>query len=213
MRSLGILLFLALSACGMSPRVQNIDVGTKNPELTPYVEKFYANAKRFGIDTARFDATALGYDFNQDKFASNSTTLGICSTNGFQSRIYINPTFWNNRFSEIDKQTLMDHELSHCLMFRGHVSQKMTVTVTPKGPNSIPEEREYPYSLMHPYHVASHFFDTNLFLSLYESHYLAELFDYQGKPTMNVTVQFSAVDFKMDINGCESHDHEKEKSP
>lgn len=226
MKYIFLFLGLFLVACA-PPKISTlgVDASVQNPVFQPYVDYFYQAAQIQNFNKSQFAQIKLGYDFNSGKFFDNNEkTIGICVVDGQNGVIAINPRYWNSpSFSEMDKKTLFLHELSHCLLYRGHTQDLADVsngrykeTYRNEKGEDVTSPINFPNSLMYPYHVYSYFGNSFMrqdFVNDYlPNHYLPELFSLVGKPTFNPSA--STFDekyerimvFKINADGCDHHE-------
>ncbi len=142
MRVLFCALSLFAAACGKPP------VMRVNPELQPYVDTFLAHAIEQGHPVY---VETLAADFAE----IDDETLGTCGIEDGVPTIEINQEDWPN-MNDTARETLMYHELGHCLLGRNHNDAKRGDT---------------PVSIM-----ASHAFAYKLY-EAYKADYLYELFN------------------------------------
>jgi hypothetical protein len=106
MRGFTLLLLIGMG-CGHAP-----DPLIRDPELTPYQERFLGLAREYSLDVDR----VLGLEFGDVpvKYA------GLCRTSTkTHRRIIISKAYWVN-LDDDGKELLMFHELGHCLLDRAH---------------------------------------------------------------------------------------------
>jgi hypothetical protein len=134
----------AMSACGRAPTLE-IDA-----ELLPYVIEFEQHGGEVGAPVKVQDLIA-GFG-NLDNPRSN----GVCELQqGETPKIIISRTKWD-RMTEEKRESLMFHELGHCILGRKHDS-----STTQDG---------IPASLMNPYSLDSWTY------AEYRAYYINELF-------------------------------------
>lgn len=174
------ILSLGLVGCGIESK-NLMNITPTNSELKPYLDDFIAMAKINGYDTSRFNYIELGMTFG----SLEGTTIGLCRTNYSQGQVTIDKDFWNNSF-EVDKRALVFHELGHCLLFKGHESEKTLITLTDSS--GISFTRSLPSSIMNPTLISLHYPTSSIsYLSevLMPNHYIPNLFKTAGVPIGN----------------------------
>ena len=115
-----------------------------------YVKIFEEESIRFGNPTLIRDLTI--------KTVSNlgkGTICGVCIPLTIHPRILISHKFWKN-YSDPEREQLMLHEISHCVLKRKH--------------NSKLDEYGFPVSIMYPNMLSIRLYTSN------RSYYLKELF-------------------------------------
>lgn len=214
MRLLILSLSLMLTGCGIFPQVENIEVGAKNPELTPYFNEYRSTALAHGITAYQIDHISLGYDFNEDFFKDQPNVLGVCHTNGQQSQVYLNPLYWN-AYGEVDRKILFFHELSHCLIGRDHLSTFYTTPYYNNDESATSSVHSIPVSIMNVYHISEYMSASDMNV-LFDSHYIPELFNLVGVPKIFEVEQPPApkiMEFSTSEDGCDGHFLHPEVSP
>ncbi len=140
----GFFAAIALSACGRAPQLE-ID-----PELVPYVSSFEQVSVEQGAPVKIQDLIA---GFGE---LDNPRSNGVCELqNGEAPKIIIARVKWD-RMSAEKRESLMFHELGHCILGRKHEP-----ATTPDG---------IPASIMNPYSLDSFTYSLN------RVYYIAELF-------------------------------------
>lgn len=171
------ILSLFLVGCGIdSPN--RMSITPTNEELKPYLDDFIAMAKINEYDTSRFNYIELGMTFGQ----LEGTTIGLCRTNYSQSQVTIDRDFWNNSF-EVDKRALIFHELGHCLLFKGHEGEKISINLI--NPDGTPITQMRPSSIMNPILISLLYPNISIpYLSqvLMPDYYIPQLFKTAGVP-------------------------------
>lgn len=205
MKYLYLLFSIFLIGCSNNQGSDSLNEAlVKEPLLQPYVDSFYAMAKINHINTDFFNSIRLSYEINKANFPEENKIIGICYIDGQRSKIVINPFFWNNtNFDELDKRSLMFHELSHCLLFRNHVNGFTLIQY------SSGYTRNIPISIMNQYHIGAFFSkslpeERNFFKALLETTYLVELFDLSNKPKLfdNINVPMTSTFYMMADSTC-----------
>jgi len=227
MKFLSFLSIFFLVGCSL-PKISKLDSSVKDQTFKPYIDKFYQNSILYNSNPSYFAKIDLGYTFNDGSyFDNNESTLGICRVDEQRGVIAINPRYWNSpNFSEVDKQVLFDHELSHCLLYRDHLSVQsdllnglLKTIVWNQDGTSTTEPILFPESLMNPYHVYDYYKSgpCNSFFclkrefvnNLLPNHYYPELYNTVGKPTISFNSskfddKFEKIySFKITKEGCE----------
>lgn len=137
----------------------------------PYVDQFNSYAKINKIDPSTYSSIKLSMKLQP----LMQGVIGQCSTNYKNSTIIINSNYWA-KFNELDKKTVLFHELSHCLLFLNHNSQIMNISVTQNDGSSV--LKDVPSSIMNPFHVLE-WYNSNE-LSFYENtmipYYMSKVF-------------------------------------
>jgi hypothetical protein len=135
---------LALSACGRKPVLEVA------PELQPYVTEFEAISVEAGSAVKIQDLVATFGTLD------NPRSNGVCELQtGEPPKITIARNKWD-RMSIEKRESLMFHELGHCILGRRH-----DPATTQDG---------IPASIMNPYSLDSYIYSEN------RTYYLAELF-------------------------------------
>lgn len=192
-----IALSLSLSACGLSPLEEPLSgENFIHPDLQPYYDAYQASAKISNkvLPVPKY----LSLDFNTE--LNTSGAVGLCrlsvSTSGaFAGRVTILKSYWD-RVSEVNKRILIFHELTHCILKRGHSTGTLT----------LDNGREVPQSIMNPYTIGSYFYgmiDTLLEMMPY---YEDELFN----PAASRSLENIQARSKMDVTDPstnETHTH------
>lgn len=116
-----------------------ISANTIDPALRPYYDSFLKEAairNRKIIPLVKVDIV-----FHVDKDHFN---LGRCRNQlGAKPKIRINKPKWHLKNLE-EREQIMYHELSHCLLFRGHTDSKNTImTRNPVNSHLYLENREF----------------------------------------------------------------------
>ncbi len=135
---------LVMYSCGKAP-VYEVD-----PELLPYVNQFQGTAAQYGHSGTISELVA--------KFGpmSNPRERAFCDlVDGEPPTVMVNAETWET-LDEASRESLMFHELGHCILKRVHMSERNSMGT--------------PVSVMNPYAIDS---------ETYEKHhdeYVAELF-------------------------------------
>lgn len=201
-----VTLYLFLSSVGCAEgHTESISIQSNNsftdPILVPYKDKFIKTAKEsYGIV---LDDTNLSMKFGA---VDSDQTIAVCElyytqeyqeSNITRREIVVNEAFWGN--DEALKDNFMTHELGHCLLFRGHVTEKIMIDST-----------EAPSSIMHPNPITMM---TGLGPEFYYNHinyYLNELFEVQYYGSIFAASPSMALKttYKINTTGC---DHKTEE--
>jgi hypothetical protein len=101
-------LSVVTSACGREPK---IEIG---PEFQPYVTRFQEKGEEVGKPVQIVD---LIVKFGQ----TDPKQDGVCETSDHTSpTILVNERAWND-MDDLGRESLMFHELGHCVLNRSHV--------------------------------------------------------------------------------------------
>lgn len=127
MRILSIIPLLTLSCCGRAettvpkdPPKFHESTFNVTADLLPYVDSFLREWRARKGNVVITDLIADFDDIEQDP-SSKKTILGICTTGRLMSpTVTIDPTHWK-RLSALKRESLMYHELGHCVLGRPHV--------------------------------------------------------------------------------------------
>jgi hypothetical protein len=110
LRSLYLIIFFLVLGCGH--QISYVD-----PELKPYVESFEKEALRFGLEIHVSGLViTMGEHDKMLELTGGKTYAGFCMN---YDTIYIDPLYWP-RYSADQKESLMFHELAHCVLHREH---------------------------------------------------------------------------------------------
>lgn len=124
-----------------------------DPAFIPYVVSFIIDSLIYGFT---FDLSKLTIQFSE-LTDYPSTTIGLCTTGCKGCPIVsIKGSYWNTK-GDVTRQMLINHELGHCLLLRGH--------------NSVVDGDGNPVSLMYP-----RMFSSSLYTASREE-YVEELFE------------------------------------
>jgi hypothetical protein len=122
------LLLLLINSCGL-PIIRDLVKkdeqtrlhNTTNPVFNSYVSSFEAAGKKNGVNVS---AGNVPINFGDTE---NENHRGICATYQDGSKeIIIQESWWNTQ-SEDFKESLIYHELGHCLLGRDHDDQTVNV--------------------------------------------------------------------------------------
>ena len=112
MRLLIVCTLFGLSSCASQPTI--------DPMVAPFVDQFIGDAKAHGItELSRVTVTFGPVQKHPDKTLE---TVGQCEYATWRHqipRVTINATRWSH-LSELERKTLIYHELGHCLLGLGH---------------------------------------------------------------------------------------------
>lgn len=88
------------------------------------LSQFVDDGKRYGVDVAEsVRPDRLSVRIKSLKSVSRKT-IGLCVKGKSRNTITLDTKFWN-QVDEIRKETLLYHELGHCVLGRGHTSKRM----------------------------------------------------------------------------------------
>jgi hypothetical protein len=154
---------LGLTAC--APYLPNVPpVVSVDPALQPYVTQFVTDAASVG---RTIQITNLIVAFAPD-LANNplGETIGECKVEYYEGNVYGNPTIliaqpFFEQADEWQRHTLVSHEMGHCVLFRGHRFDWISLY----GPDLV--EHSIAASIMYPYILASA--DAQMFWNYYVS--------------------------------------------
>ena len=126
-----ILMIGLMSGCGRSGPVVD-------PALAGLYDKFMADAQAHGveIDQGRINELAMSFGDLGKKADLAGPMIGYCDVNGHGHQVVVDKTFWDSS-NDIDKESLVFHELGHCLLDRQHVFELDS--------NGVPVSIMYPY--------------------------------------------------------------------
>ncbi len=149
-------LLVTLSGCGKGVAGPPVDHGP----FEKYFQSFEAASKAEGRDTAGDSAIVISFG------SLDPNVCGLCSVSFFGGRqVTIDSTKWNNMDDDDSHQSLVWHELGHCLLNRVHQPAMM------QDPNSTDlNSYEVPASIMNPTYVNGTIFDGD------KQYYTDELF-------------------------------------
>ena len=106
--------FLSLTNCSKSEEGNTV-LFVEN-ELQLYFDRFEAEAAERGMEINLSNAQIEGYIDDIE----TPSVAGQCTSNSDEpNRITIDEALWN-RFSDLEKEYLIFHELGHCYLGRGH---------------------------------------------------------------------------------------------
>lgn len=114
MRTMLVILTLALAACGRSSQPPVIDAA-----FQPAVDEFLAAAAARGVDV---DMRGISIAFGK----TNSTSVAVC--NHWDGSIVVVEPYWKAVMTSENPElatALIAHELGHCALGRGHVDTKL----------------------------------------------------------------------------------------
>lgn len=138
-----------------------------DPMLQPYVNRFVADAASVG---RTIDITNLIVQFAPDLGSDSlGETVGDCMVQYYEGNVYGTPTILIDRpffegTDEWSRHTVMYHEMGHCVLFRVHRFDWLSIY----GPDLV--EHSIAASIMWPYVIASA--DAQMF----ENYYISEMF-------------------------------------
>lgn len=156
-----IFLFLALilTSCGRAEK------GTVNPVFKPYADRFVELSKREGYEWTESQAQYISIQFDDSGYLERNNYLGYCRRQDGKKSIGISREYWESKYVDFaDKESLIFHELGHCLLGRPHEEEEVPAVDVKFMQYSLP------VSLMNPYAVDGLIYGMN-----YED-YLQELF-------------------------------------
>jgi hypothetical protein len=204
-----ILAFLQLAACSpeeqkelISPSPTTIAPGTVDPYLTTYFSSFIDKAALRGVYFDNYEDLSIVFtdELNENIIAQCEIILdsGLAASPEavIQRSIYVNVNYWGT--NDVAKEEFMDHEFSHCLLFRDHITQRQDFNFNGYNVNG-------PISLMYPTPISMNPNYGSDFFSFFRSYYLTELFDetkYNSIFTSANTVSKSIKVFANTTNGC-----------
>jgi len=158
-----IALALGLTACNRSLPLPPPQVSI-DPALQKYVDAFVADGATAGRN---LDITNLIVRFSPPLGSSSlGETVGECKTQYYEGNIYGTPTIlidqdFFNATDEWSRHTLLYHELGHCVLFRVHRFDWISLY----GPDLY--QHSIASSIMYPYVIASA--DAQMFANYYVS--------------------------------------------
>lgn len=89
--------------------------------LEPYIDKFVYIARNELLNPD-FNIGQLSYSFED---MGDSNVAGSCTLVPYRPEVRINTRYWK-RYTELERDELIQHELGHCLLFRGHREDKFS---------------------------------------------------------------------------------------
>ncbi len=117
------MMWLVPMACAPPPHPPIVSIDS---EFLPYVTQFHSDA--IGTTGKEFKIEDLVMEFNNDIINLNEN--GRCTTAyNTTPLIYISKQWWDASTDEIAKQTLVYHELGHCILGRLHNKTQVIVTI------------------------------------------------------------------------------------
>lgn len=148
---------LIITACG-TPPAQQLYHYEIQPELKPYVDRFYYESEQRGVRLyGKYLQASIGNIQEIHGFENSPGVVGLCQIGDGPNTVTISSAAWSNTETDLDARvTLVFHELGHCILGRGHRSD---VAVGGK-----------PASIMNPFWLQSKWFTPN------QDYYLDELF-------------------------------------
>lgn len=157
-----LILLLPLILAGCMPQPRSTD-NSVDPALQTYLNRFEIASQKVRGFPIR--VTGLTLRFAKPGELSG-TQDGLCYTGS--STVIVDPTWWANQQDDLLKQSLIFHELGHCVLGRVHTS----ATVAAPGSWTPTAGTDTAYvSIMNPYsYVNDLYYDQN------ETAYLKELF-------------------------------------
>ena len=94
-----------------------------DPEFQPFVDSFVAEAAKRGIDID-FEKTGLSLTFGEVPANANGVCTGLREGISSTHEIIIDRNRWKGD-NEFEKERLIYHELGHCHLLRGHISDTL----------------------------------------------------------------------------------------
>lgn len=120
MRTLSCLFLLVLIFSCTKEIATTIEV---DPEFQPFVDSFIAEAAKRGIDID-FEETGLSLTFGEVPANANGVCTGLREGISSTHEIIIDLNRWKGD-NEFEKERLIYHELGHCHLLRGHISDTL----------------------------------------------------------------------------------------
>lgn len=121
--------FSFLFLCGCASHIKQVAI---DEDFLPYVELFVAESVHHGHPVEIKDLIVMygpDLDFGTD--------IGVCTTETDATPVIrIAPRYWA-QCTTLDKETLMDHELGHCVLLRDHDATKIKMSNNEIIPKSI----------------------------------------------------------------------------
>ncbi len=109
------LLIITLSSCHFDPTIEyRVD-----PELTPYVEKFFSEGQKRGIILERENLVVIIYD----GLEKDENVWGLSTKEGKQRVILIDKDYFEfnrDNGNPLRNESIIFHELGHAILGRGH---------------------------------------------------------------------------------------------
>lgn len=97
------------------------------PEFLSYYDDFIADAQAKGVDLSERYSVSIEFNYFETKGIYG---VGKVSHDYEYNIIYINPIRWESA-SDVQRKIILYHELGHCLLFRPHVSNKLSIMNEP----------------------------------------------------------------------------------
>jgi hypothetical protein len=114
-----LLILLILSGCGKGPN--NID-----PAFQPLYDNFVADANVMGVDVSGNKGITVEFA-TLEQATSLGEEVGECDNPGWgNNTVKIDTSFWNNASSTY-RFFLLYHELGHCLLDEGHLTDPKSI--------------------------------------------------------------------------------------
>jgi len=152
-----VLALICILGCGRGNRAAHVD----QSEFTGYINRFEETGKRLGKDL-RGSAHSIPITFGSTR---EESAYGECRWHLlYGNRIIINEERWHS-LDELTKQSLIFHELGHCMLGRHHDDSEIIVKHSDRE-----GEETFPKSLMNTVLVNGRVFESH------REHYERELF-------------------------------------
>lgn len=137
---------VALTACAKVEIDDTIPQGAIGIDFQPFVDSFVNEGSRYGVAV---DTRALTVSFDS---TLGEGSLGYCD----KGSVIINEKFWRTSVIS-DRESLLFHELGHCLLGRSHSSMLTAGYEISTNTYRV----DVPASLMNPNHLAGYFYVSN----------------------------------------------------
>ena len=158
---------LLLLGCGRGVMPPSREAGV----FAKYRDAFVTYAGKYGVDSMGADTFPIEFGTPTEDSAVAECRVDLVHG----KRIVVRESSWKG-YSEDSKQSLLLHELGHCVLRRVHRSD---VVINPtKSPTAVLPPNEAPASLMNPKFVPG---DT---YRAYQEFYLKELFSAEFRPSL-----------------------------
>ncbi|MEM8524487.1 MAG: hypothetical protein AAGG68_07575 [Bacteroidota bacterium] len=118
-----ILLFFGIAFLLVSCAKETATKIEVDPEFQPFVDSFIAEAAKRGIEID-FEETGLSLTFGEVPANANGVCTGLRENISSTHEIIIDRNRWKGD-NEFEKERLIYHELGHCHLLRGHISDTL----------------------------------------------------------------------------------------
>lgn len=152
-----LFVLITVSACAPE-KINRRDEPSIGSEFQPYLNNFIEAGKTFGLD---YSDRGVSINFAD---SLDGSAVGICEASLKGNKVFILKSFWYRaNITEWDRESLIFHELAHCILNRYSHNNTMVGTSTTPSYN-------IPMSLLNTYLVSGYMYSKN------RAVYLRELF-------------------------------------